>query len=136
MNKYITSLQRILANRPDRRRSHRHPVVVNRASLAWWDGDEAKQTTSRLVDISQGGALVDSDTLPAQDQPVWLRLEEPVATDWTPARVVRSSKNQRAGLAFSACCPYELFKVATHGNRLDTAPAQAAALEFDCLGWR
>jgi hypothetical protein len=99
----------------ERRLSPRDPAVANGARLEWWEGDTSRDTAARLVDISEGGALVVADVPPPLAQAVWLRVVDPAPTDWVKATVVRHGGPHEAGLAFADRCPADLYMAATLG---------------------
>jgi hypothetical protein len=122
---------------PDERRdASRYPTVDNRARLGWWEAETFRESAARVGDVSQGGALVFVESPPPPDAPVWLLLEEPVATSWVPAIVVRSrgtaAGSHALGLQFHDC-PYELFKALR--GLLSRAVVQESP-EFDSRQWR
>lgn len=131
----------------DRRESARYPVTDHRAILAWEDGHGHRQVESRIVNLSQTGALLAmAAPLPAEQQPVWVRLEEPTVTDWVDAMVVRVSRSLTSRLTgqgtclarvrFLPTCPYDFFKCAVHGLALDDEQRQAGTSEFEVGVWR
>jgi hypothetical protein len=130
----------------DRRLSPRYPVVKNRAFLAWRTEAESCETAARLLNISNGGALVLAERQPVRGKAVWIRLGEPVATEWVEARIVRMVKlpgllwfrkaSHLVQLCFTEPCPYQLFKSATHGEQLDAAPPEPTLPEHDNRYWR
>jgi hypothetical protein len=107
----------------DRRHSPRRPAGPNRARLAWRAGGQARESTTRLVDISTTGALLVGAELPAPGEAVSIRLEVPTLTDWAEARVVRRTGSGGIGLDFDSYCPYDVFEAVTHGGpRSATVP--------------
>jgi hypothetical protein len=86
--------------RRDRRRAPRYPAVPNTAFLAWLEGERTRVCTARLLNISNVGASVLADDIPAEWVPAWMRLEEPTPTGWVKVKVARRDSARRAGLDF------------------------------------
>ncbi len=130
----------------ERRDSVRYTVVENQALIAWSEGEESLQTSAYLKSISQSGALLVAEKRVRRDAGVWVRLEQPASTEWTQANVVEVSKAPglflfrkprfHIRLRFSAACPYEVFKAATHGKSLNARAQEAVSPEFDNRDWR
>ena len=99
----------------DRRASVREPAVANRVCVEWWVGDQIYSTTGRMLNISEGGALVVADVTPPLGQSVWLHVEAPAVTDEVGARVARLGQRNEVGLSFATPCPYDLYLAATLG---------------------
>lgn len=99
----------------DRRATRRETVVANRVCIEWWSGDQMRRTVGRMLNISEGGALVIADPRPPLGQSVWFRVETPARTDEIGARVVRVGESDEIGLSFPRPCPYDLYLVATLG---------------------
>jgi hypothetical protein len=68
--------------------------------LAWHERGGIHHRPAQLLNISRSGALVRSDALPREGRDAWLRLEEPAATAWVKATVVRHAGDREIGLAF------------------------------------
>jgi hypothetical protein len=98
----------------NRRACGRQPAQKNRIWLEWSEGVEARTSSGRLVDIGEGGALIESGEPPPPGQTVWVRLVEPATTDWVRAVVVRR-EGDRAGLRFPESCPFDLYHAALLG---------------------
>jgi hypothetical protein len=134
------------APRSDRRLSPRYLAVKNRAIVAWRTETENCESPAKVLNISNGGALAVCEKRPMRDKPVWLRLGEPVATEWAEAKIVRTVKlpgllwirkpSYLIQLCFTEPCPYRLFKSATHGDQLDTEAPEPALPEDDSRYWR
>ncbi len=103
----------------ERRKSPRSSAVANRAVLEWTEGSESRESPARLVDISGGGARLVAEGLPPLGQSVWFRLEQPAASGWVGARVVRHDDSHGAGLEFANTCPFDVYHAATLGISLD-----------------
>ena len=68
----------------ERRRSRRLKTVSNQAALVWWERSKKKRLSEgNILDISNQGALVASDSFPELGQSVIIRLKQPVPSDWT-----------------------------------------------------
>ena len=143
----------------DRRVSPRYPVVQNRAVLAWGTVPETDTKSeaarekweqpvcpARILNISNTGALVLTGTRFKPKQFLWLRLADPVPTQWIDASVVGviripgipwiRKRSYMLRLCFLNPCPYDLFKSATHGRQLDNQPPGATTSDFDGRYWR
>lgn len=106
--------------RPEQRKHPRHEVVTNRAVLEWGtvttsDGEDVVQ----LVDVSRGGACLITRDPPPHGQPLWLRMEAPVATNWVAARLVRREEPDRVAIRFEVEAPDDLMLAATLGIALN-----------------
>jgi pSer/pThr/pTyr-binding forkhead associated (FHA) protein len=82
---------------------------------------KACSSPARLVNISQTGVLVLSESVPPADAQVWLRLETPQPSDWIEV-VIKGAIPADAGmyrvrLAFREACPYDLFKALVYTNQ-------------------
>ena len=102
----------------DRRAHARQVVVPNRAALDWGTKTNDGGREARLLDISRGGASLDSRDAPPLGQPVWLRLESPAPTPWVGATVVRRDGPRHVGVRFDGECPDEVMLAATLGISL------------------
>ena len=130
----------------ERRRHPRYPAIENRAVLAWQSERTYEEAPARLEDVSLSGARLVAAKLPAVTSPVWVRLQEPATTTWVEAAVVPDSRSlwskvigKRRGevrLKFRSQCPYDFFKLATHGTRLDVPLGGEGSPEFDSGVWR
>lgn len=103
----------------DRRAYARQVVVPNRAVLDWGSTTTDEGHEARLLEISRGGASVESRNSPPVGQLVWLRLDSPAPTPWINATVVRRDGPRRLGLRFQAECTDEVMLAATLGITLD-----------------
>jgi pSer/pThr/pTyr-binding forkhead associated (FHA) protein len=87
--------------------------------------ESMKSCTSRalLLDISQTGMLILSETRPPAGLPIWLRLETPRVTEWVEVVVIGASIADDGGgahqvrLSFRDACPYDFFKVVVYSKR-------------------
>jgi hypothetical protein len=121
----------------DCRKTYRYPAVGNEARLGWWSGENFREMSARLEDISQGGVSIVAEAQPPTAE-VYLRLVRPTETDWALMRVIRivaiSDGTFRVGAVFSETCPYELFKT-SRGFLLEDRFG-AGSPEFDGSVWR
>src|SRR5262245_4391936 len=99
----------------DSRTSPRQAALENRARLEWWHRGEFYESDARLVNISDGGALLISEITPPLTHTVWCLLKEPTRTEWIKASVVRHGDAQEIGLAFPTSCPFDFNLAATLG---------------------
>jgi len=99
---------------PERRAHRRLPARVNQTTLEWWDGWSSRNAPARIVDISLGGALIESEVPPPHGLDVWVRLEEPTSTSWVGGQIVRT-EDGRAALAFREGCPRDFYEAAVLG---------------------
>jgi len=103
----------------ERRVFERFPAILNRTRLEWCDGAENRNATARLLNVSQGGALIETTMpLPAA-QGFWLRLEEPSFSTWVGARLIRNETDARAAIAFHQPCPFDFLESARQGISLE-----------------
>lgn len=98
----------------ERRRHTRYPARGSRACVEWWEEGSTRASVGQLKDISQGGAAFVAEGRPPDRQVVWVRLEEPVRSDWVQARVARID-GAEAGLEFAGECPFDFFHAASLG---------------------
>jgi hypothetical protein len=101
----------------DRRGHPRRIVVPNRAALDWGTMTRDGGGDARFLDISRGGASLETRDAPQPGQMVWIRLESPAATPWITATVARRDASQ-VGIQFQGECPDDLMLAATLGISL------------------
>jgi len=101
----------------DRRGHPRRAVVTNRAALDWGTMTRDGGGDARLLDISRGGASLETRDSPPPGQLVWIRLEAPALTPWITATVARRDASQ-VGVRFQGECPDDLMLAATLGISL------------------
>ncbi len=135
-----------MAHSSDERDSARYPTVPNEGRLGWRVGEEKVQTAAQIANISQSGALVFTEDCPPVKQAAWICLEQPARTAWIQTLVVGAKKVRKGlllhrvsyvvRLRFRPTCPFEFFKVATHGKQLDATFLEAEPEEADQVIWR
>ncbi|MBV8318079.1 MAG: hypothetical protein JOZ53_24310 [Planctomycetaceae bacterium] len=81
-----------------------------------------------MVDIGEGGALLDVESPPPLHQTVGCRLKEPAPTDWIKARVVRPGGFRQVALEFLSSWPFDFTLAAILGLNFDAL--------FRDAGWR
>ena len=99
----------------DRRRSQRLQTVPNHAVLEWWDRSQKRSSEGKILNISDHGALVFSDSFPRLGENVLIRLKRPIQSDWTGSIVVRHDQQNEVAIDFILGCPYDLVLAATLG---------------------
>ena len=99
----------------DRRRTERLQSVPNQAVLEWRDGSQTRSSRGNILNISDHGALISSDSFPQLGENVLIRLKRPVQTDWTGSIVVRHVSHNELAVDFGVGCPYDLGLAATQG---------------------
>ena len=93
----------------ERRKSLRHPCVENLIELEWHDRDEMQRTTGRILNVTDGGALLLSNPLPGFGQRLYVRMKRPIRTDWVEVKVIRQVAHQKkVAIVFGTACPYDL----------------------------
>jgi hypothetical protein len=107
-------------NNDERRRVCRYSAVQTAAWLGWWEGQEFKSTSARLVDISLRGCMMTVELLPPQGQPVWFCPPGATPTEWIEATLIESKRRflgpRVVRIAFSNPFPYETFKDLVYGR--------------------
>jgi hypothetical protein len=86
----------------------------------------------RLVNISRDGALIVSQNLPRLEPPIWLRIENPVMTDWAEAKIVRIGQDREIALHFPRRCPDDLLLAGTIGIDLSYMFLDGDRLASNC----
>ncbi len=105
----------------ERRKLPRFDAADNRVWLGWWLGEtNFVCTAARIINISQGGALLSPQDPPPQDRPCWLCLGVPEPVDYVEVAVLEVTAN-RVGqfavrLAFREPCPFSFFKAVIEGH--------------------
>ena len=96
---------------PERRAWFRVPTARNRIRLAWWEGDQVRDTFGWMVNLSAHGALLTVDRLPPPCPIVSLRLEWPIPSPWCQVDVIRVQGLQQLGIVFRDGCPAEFLEL-------------------------
>jgi PilZ domain len=99
----------------DRGRSQRLQTVPNLALLEWRDRSQTRSSEGKILNISDHGALVCSDSFPQLGENVLIRLKRPIQSDWTGSVVVRHDQPNEVAIDFVLGCPYDLGLAATLG---------------------
>ncbi len=105
----------------DRRVSCRHRVVVDDASLGWWQDSSFFSTPCRIVDMSLSGCSVRLRRAPGllKGQSVWLLPRGLSPGDWSEGVIVSIRKpflrECQVRIRLLASLPYESFKALVHG---------------------
>jgi PilZ domain len=89
--------------------------MENKIVLVWQDSTEACSSEGKLLNISDRGALVVSDSLVPSTGQVFIQLKMPVKTDWIAARVVRRTSHHELGMEFPDACQWDLKLATTMG---------------------
>ena len=76
------------ASGSDRRRAPRYKPRRSHVCLGWWDDGDFRLLGAQIVDISVGGALVESEETPPRGQSVWLRREAALPSEGRKAVVL------------------------------------------------
>jgi hypothetical protein len=99
----------------ERRRSQRLQAVPNQALLVWWGRSKKWTSEGNILNISNHGALVFSDSFLQLGENVMIRLKRPVQSDWISSIVVRHNQQNEVAIDFILGCPYDLGFAATLG---------------------
>jgi PilZ domain len=123
--------------RDERRAVPRSPVISSRARLVWGEGRPPYHAVpARLIDISERGAQVCTDRVPAHHDRVWVRLDA-VPWEWVRATVcaVRGTAPCcRVHLAFPEPCPAGVLEEAIApepAEDVDVDPGPRIHMTFD-----
>ena len=111
----------------ERRRSPRLQTLPNLADLEWRDRSQTRSSQGNILNISDHGALVFSDSFPGLGEHVLIRLKRPVRSDWIGSIVVRHDQQNEVGIDFILGCPYDLVLAATVGIDLISSVSGLAA---------
>jgi len=96
----------------ERRGAGRGAAVENQASLTVGRGERVRRDNARIKNIGPKGALIQvPEELPLHE-PLWLRLERPVKTDWIEATPVRFGQRHDVGIMFREPCRDDLLLAA------------------------
>jgi len=117
---YLTRHSEEVRRSKDQRASPRYSPSGNpTVSLSWQEGEETRSTRAVIVNLSMTGALLKVETFPKVNEPVKIRMEEPVQTEWLEATVLKVERSwfrrKTARIMFRDNCSYELFTAAVNG---------------------
>jgi PilZ domain len=104
----------------ERRALPRWTVVKNQSELGFATQTGNRDGENRLVNISRGGALFVFDETPPLHEPIWVRMESPVKTDWLAAVPVRVGPLREVAVSFREPCPDDFLLAAMLG--IDLGP--------------
>jgi hypothetical protein len=85
-----------------------------RVQFLEWMGH--RSTRVILLNICSGGALILMEEKPVLDRPMWIRLEDPLKSDWLEAIPVRIGESHEVEVHFSDPCPRVFLWAATRGK--------------------
>jgi PilZ domain len=100
---------------PERRRSCRQQAIANETRLEWTTPGRMQTSRGAVLNVSESGALVSTDSVPDMNDRLLIRLRKPVQTDWSTARAVRRCEGDGLGIEFTGTTPYDLILGATLG---------------------
>jgi len=89
--------------------------LPNQADLEWRDRSQTRSSQGNILNISDHGALVFSDSFPGLGENVLIRLKRPTQSDWTGSIVVRHHQQSEVAIDFILGWPYDLELAATVG---------------------
>ena len=104
-----------MADMHERRNSPRCNAVANQSQIQFPAADGAQRVKAELINLSREGALLVVESPAPCDKSVWVRIDEPVQTDWVRAVTVRLGRNREIALRFPVACPDDLFAAGTVG---------------------
>jgi PilZ domain len=99
----------------ERRTSPRCVAVENQSRLEFAARGGRQRVSARVMNISRDGALVVTEDPPPCGEPIWLRIESPVKTDWAKAVTVRVGRSREFAVRFPMGCPDDLLMAGTIG---------------------
>jgi len=114
----------------ERRASIRHETVNKQTNLQFMDWTERRITRSRLANISETGALILADQVPALHRPLWVRVEDAPGAGWIAAEPVRFGHPKEVGIRFYRPCPRDFFLGATLRESMPWATAGERETRF------
>jgi len=113
------------APRKDRRDSLRYTPAQTQAWVGWWKGSRFLVSRADLVNLSNGGALVQIANRPPTSQPVWICLGAPHPVDYVQCRVLDAALKPAgdflARVEFHSPCPPRFFLAAGYQVEEPTA---------------
>ena len=86
----------------------------HRVQFLEWMGHRGTRVI--LLKICSDGALLLMEAKPVLGRPMWIRLEDPVKSDWLEAIPVRYGKSHEVEVHFSHPCLRVFLWAATHGE--------------------
>jgi hypothetical protein len=90
----------------ERRASPRYPAVPNSLCVECPEDTVPLRFAACLLDVSRAGAAMGASCLPPRDRTIWIRLHDPVRSDWVKATVVWHDKVERVGIRLQHPCPF------------------------------
>jgi hypothetical protein len=114
-----TSLIMNLENAIERRQCAREWTIENEIVIEWEEPTGVCSSQGKLLNISDRGALVVSDSVVQSTGPVFLQMKTPVKTDRIVAQVVRRGGNHELGMQFIGASPWDFRLAATTGIDLN-----------------
>ena len=99
----------------ERRRSPRLQTLPNLADLEWRDRSQTRSSQGNILNISDHGALVFSDSFPGLGEDVLLRLKRPIQSDWLASIVVRHDQQDEVAVDFNMGFSYDIGLAASLG---------------------
>lgn len=111
-----TSATKCADTQMDRRAVRRQIVNRGGAKLIWREAPSRfSRTIGRLVDISEKGAGILTDTIPGHENVLWLGLEE-LPWEWVRAKIRATGRREGQWcfhVEFAEPCPPGLLEIAT-----------------------
>ena len=89
--------------------------MENLIVLEWQESTGTRSWEGRIVNISERGALVVTDSLIHPSGRVFIQMKSPVKTDRIAAQVVRRGGNNELGIEFPDTCQWDFKLAATMG---------------------
>jgi hypothetical protein len=95
--------------------SPRWVAVKNTAALEFESGAGVRRMSGQLANISRDGALIATEEASRPHGLLWIRMNDPVKTDWIEAVAVRCDQSHQIGLRFCSPCPDDFLLAAMLG---------------------
>lgn len=103
----------------ERRRTVRYEAVAYRSWVGWWEDDQFEVVAAAVVNISRGGALLQTDYEPCVGERLWFCLHSDRWVGSASATVLEStpdaSGQRSVRIAFDEPCPDGLYHAAVLG---------------------
>ncbi len=103
----------------ERRMAPRSVTLEYQSLLGWWEKGEFQVMAARLLDLSLGGAALETVDPPPEDRDVWFCLVPGQERDCLSGEVVAINRSvtgrHLVRLAFWTPCPGRLLNAAIHG---------------------